>query len=185
MKRAATAKRQGPAGTATKRGAALLRQTPKPKRSSPRRSKQGNIKQHPITKEEIIERTIYGLVNEGANILDEGHALRSVDIDIVYVYGYGFPAFRGGPMFYADTIGLKKVYDRVCQFEKEHGFWWKPSPLLKRWPRRERPSPISTARSGAARTRMTKRWPSREFASRASSLRGIRCAGTDPLRDSS
>ena len=69
---------------------------------------------------------------KGANILDEGHALRSVDIDIVYVYGYGFPAFRGGPMFYADTIGLKKVYDRVCQFEKEHGFWWKPSPLLKR-----------------------------------------------------
>ncbi len=94
--------------------------------------KEGNIKQHPISKEEIIERTIYGLVNEGASILDEGHALRSVDIDIVYVYGYGFPAFRGGPMFYADTIGLKKVYDRVCQFEKEHGFWWKPSPLLKR-----------------------------------------------------
>jgi 3-hydroxyacyl-CoA dehydrogenase len=94
--------------------------------------KEGNVKQHPITKEEIIERTIYGLVNEGASILDEGHALRSVDIDIVYVYGYGFPAFRGGPMFYADTIGLKKVYDRVCQFEKEHGFWWKPSPLLKR-----------------------------------------------------
>jgi 3-hydroxyacyl-CoA dehydrogenase len=94
--------------------------------------KEGGNKQHPITKEEIIERTIYGLINEGANILDEGHALRSVDIDIVYVYGYGFPAFRGGPMFYADTVGLKKVYDRVCQFEKEHGFWWKPSPLLKR-----------------------------------------------------
>ena len=94
--------------------------------------KEGSIKQHKIGKEEIIERTIYGLVNEGAAILDEGYALRSVDIDIVYVYGYGFPAFRGGPMFYADTIGLKKVYDRVCQFEKEHGFWWKPSPLLKR-----------------------------------------------------
>ena len=92
----------------------------------------GGVKQHPATKEEIIERTIYGLVNEGAAILDEGHALRSVDIDIVYVYGYGFPAFRGGPMFYADTIGLKKVYDRVRQFEKAHGFWWKPSPLLKR-----------------------------------------------------
>jgi 3-hydroxyacyl-CoA dehydrogenase len=95
-------------------------------------AKEGKIKQRTITKEEMIERTIYGLVNEGAAILDEGHALRSVDIDIVYVYGYAFPAFRGGPMFYADTIGLKKVYDRVCQFEKEHGFWWKPSPLLKR-----------------------------------------------------
>ncbi len=94
--------------------------------------KEGNIKQHTIGKEEIIERTIYALINEGANILEEGHALRSVDIDIVYIYGYGFPAFRGGPMFYADTIGPKKVYDRVCQFEKEHGFWWKPSPLLKR-----------------------------------------------------
>ncbi|HEV8069500.1 MAG TPA: 3-hydroxyacyl-CoA dehydrogenase NAD-binding domain-containing protein [Planctomycetaceae bacterium] len=94
--------------------------------------KEANIAQRKIGKEEIIERTIYGLINEGAAILDEGHALRSVDIDIVYIYGYGFPAFRGGPMFYADTIGLKKVYDRVCQFEKEHGFWWKPSPLLKR-----------------------------------------------------
>ncbi len=94
--------------------------------------KEANIPQRKIGKEEIIERTIYGLINEGAFILDEGHALRSVDIDIVYIYGYGFPAFRGGPMFYADTIGLKKVYDRVCQFEKEQGFWWKPSPLLKR-----------------------------------------------------
>jgi 3-hydroxyacyl-CoA dehydrogenase len=94
--------------------------------------KEAGIKQRTIDKEEIIERTIYGLVNEGAAILDEGHALRSVDIDIVYVYGYGFPAFRGGPMFYADMIGLKKVYDRVRQFEKEHGFWWKPSALLKR-----------------------------------------------------
>jgi 3-hydroxyacyl-CoA dehydrogenase len=94
--------------------------------------KEAKIAQRKIGKEEIIERTIYGLINEGAAILDEGHALRSVDIDIVYIYGYGFPAFRGGPMFYADTIGLKKVYDRVCQFEKEHGFWWKPSPLLKR-----------------------------------------------------
>jgi 3-hydroxyacyl-CoA dehydrogenase len=93
--------------------------------------KEANIPQRKIGKEEIIERTIYGLINEGAFILDEGHALRSVDIDIVYIYGYGFPAFRGGPMFYADSIGLKKVYDRVCQFEKEQGFWWKPSPLLK------------------------------------------------------
>jgi 3-hydroxyacyl-CoA dehydrogenase len=95
-------------------------------------AKEGNIPQRKIGKEEIVERTIYGLINEGAQILDEGHALRSVDIDIVYIYGYGFPAFRGGPMFYADTIGLKKIYDRVCPFEKEQGFWWKPSPLLKR-----------------------------------------------------
>jgi 3-hydroxyacyl-CoA dehydrogenase len=94
--------------------------------------REGNIPQRRITRDEIIERTIYALVNEGARILEEGFALRAVDIDIVYVYGYGFPAFRGGPMLYGDTVGLKKVYDRVCEFEKQHGFWWKPAPLLKK-----------------------------------------------------
>ncbi len=89
------------------------------------------IKRRKITKEEILDRTLYALVNEGANILAEGIALRAVDIDMLYILGYGFPAFRGGPMWYADTVGLKKVYDRVCQFEKEHGTLWAPSPLLK------------------------------------------------------
>jgi len=93
---------------------------------------EGGVPQREISKQEIVERTVYGLVNEGARILEEGFALRAVDIDIVYIYGYGFPAFRGGPMFYADTVGLKTVYDRVCAFEKEHGFWWEPAPLLKR-----------------------------------------------------
>ena len=64
-----------------------------------------------ISEEEIVERTIYALVNEGARILEEGYALRAVDIDIIYVNGYGFPAYRGGPMWYADTVGLKNVYD--------------------------------------------------------------------------
>ncbi len=50
---------------------------------------------------------------------------------MLYILGYGYPAHRGGPMWYADTVGLKKVYDRICQFEKEHGSNWKPSPLLK------------------------------------------------------
>ncbi len=94
--------------------------------------REAGIPQRKIGKDEIIERTVYALVNEGARILEEGYALRAVDIDIVYLYGYGFPAFRGGPMFYADTVGLKKVYDRVCAFEKEHGFWWQPAPLLKK-----------------------------------------------------
>jgi 3-hydroxyacyl-CoA dehydrogenase len=71
------------------------------------------------------------LVNEGAHILEEGFALRAVDIDIIYVNGYGFPAWRGGPMWYADTVGLKKVYDRVSEFHAQFGEMWKPAPLLK------------------------------------------------------
>jgi 3-hydroxyacyl-CoA dehydrogenase len=90
------------------------------------------IPQRNIDEQEIIDRCIYALVNEGARILEEGYALRSVDIDIIYLSGYGFPAWRGGPMFYADTVGLKKVYERICEFEKQHGAWWTPAPLLKK-----------------------------------------------------
>ena len=61
---------------------------------------------------------MYALVNEGANILDEGIALRASDIDMVYLTGYGFPPYRGGPMFYADTVGLKKVLDAIERFAK-------------------------------------------------------------------
>ena len=84
-----------------------------------------------ISAEEIVERNIYALVNEGARILEEGYALRAVDIDIIYINGYGFPAHRGGPMWYADTVGLKKVYERIQEFEKQHGALWTPAPLLK------------------------------------------------------
>ncbi len=94
-------------------------------------AKEAGIKRHEISNEEILERTLYALVNEGANILAEGIALRAVDIDMLYILGYGYPAFRGGPMWYADTVGLKKVYDKICEFEKEHGSLWEPSPLLK------------------------------------------------------
>lgn len=89
------------------------------------------INRRAISAEEIIERTIYALINEGARILAEGFALRAVDIDIVYIYGYGFPAHRGGPMWYADTVGLANVYHRICDFERQHGGWWNPAPLLK------------------------------------------------------
>ncbi len=89
------------------------------------------IEQHEISSQEIIERCLYALVNEGARILGDNIALRSSDIDIIYIYGYGFPAQRGGPMFYADSIGLKKVYEKVCQFESDQGERWKPAPLLK------------------------------------------------------
>ena len=85
-----------------------------------------------ILAEEIVERTVYALINEGAKILEEGFALRAVDIDIIYLNGYGFPAYRGGPMWYADTVGLAKVYERVRQFEQEHGHLWQPAGLLQR-----------------------------------------------------
>src|SRR5207248_6267272 len=90
------------------------------------------IEQREIGPAEIVDRCIYALVNEGARILEEGYALRAVDIDIVYIFGYGFPAYRGGPMFYADTVGLREVYGRIVGFEAQHGELWKPAPLLKR-----------------------------------------------------
>lgn len=85
-----------------------------------------------IATHEIIERTIYALVNEGARILEEGFARCAADIDLVYVNGYGFPANRGGPMLYADAVGLKVVYQRILEFQRIHGANWEPSPLLAR-----------------------------------------------------
>jgi 3-hydroxyacyl-CoA dehydrogenase len=88
------------------------------------------IQRRKISEDEIIERTMYALVNEGAKILEEGFALRAVDIDIIYINGYGYPAWRGGPMWYADTVGLKNVYDRILEFHAHHGDLWEPAPLL-------------------------------------------------------
>jgi 3-hydroxyacyl-CoA dehydrogenase len=93
---------------------------------------EAGIPQRQISKEEIVDRCVYALVNEGARILEEGYALRAVDIDIIYLNGYGFPAHRGGPMWYADSIGLKNIFDRVEEFHKQHGELWEPAPLLKR-----------------------------------------------------
>jgi 3-hydroxyacyl-CoA dehydrogenase len=95
-------------------------------------SAEAGIPQRQISAEEIVDRCIYALVNEGARILEEGYALRAVDIDIIYINGYGFPAHRGGPMWHADTVGLKKVYQRICDFHRQHGELWEPAPLLKR-----------------------------------------------------
>ncbi len=92
---------------------------------------ESGVAQRQISNEEIVERTIYALVNEGARILEEGYAYRAVDIDMIYVTGYGFPAYRGGPMWYADSVGLANVYRRICQFEAQHGSLWTPAPLLK------------------------------------------------------
>ena len=89
------------------------------------------IKTRSISDEEIVERLIYALVNEAAYILEEGIALRASDIDMVYLTGYGFPPYRGGPMFYADTVGLDKVLASIEKFQKGYmGEVWKPAPLL-------------------------------------------------------
>ncbi|MEF2265842.1 3-hydroxyacyl-CoA dehydrogenase NAD-binding domain-containing protein [Janthinobacterium sp. LS2A] len=84
-----------------------------------------------ISDQEIVERLVYALVNEGARILEEGIALRASDIDMVYLTGYGFPLFRGGPMFYADTVGLPNVLDTIAGYANgRHGEAWTPAPLL-------------------------------------------------------
>jgi 3-hydroxyacyl-CoA dehydrogenase len=95
--------------------------------------KEENIQTRQISDEEIVERLIYALVNEAAYILEEGIALRASDIDMVYLTGYGFPPYRGGPMFYADTIGLQNVLDSIQRFQSGYqGAVWKPAPLLVR-----------------------------------------------------
>jgi 3-hydroxyacyl-CoA dehydrogenase len=91
---------------------------------------EAGIARRTIVDQEIVERTMYALANEGAKILAEGVALRASDIDLVYVNGYGFPAYRGGPMHFADTIGLAEVAEHVRQFHAAHGDWWTPAPLL-------------------------------------------------------
>jgi 3-hydroxyacyl-CoA dehydrogenase len=95
-------------------------------------AREAGIPQRNISSDDIVERCVYALANEGARILDEGMALRAVDIDIIYLNGYGFPAYRGGPMWYADTVGLKNVYQRICDFRSQQGELWEPAPLLKR-----------------------------------------------------
>ena len=91
------------------------------------------VEQREIDTDEIVDRLIFALVNEGLNILDEGIAQRPGDIDVVYVYGYGFPAWRGGPMHYADAVGLAHVLERVREFEHRFGPEnWTPAPLLEK-----------------------------------------------------
>jgi len=89
------------------------------------------VERRQVSEQEIVERLVYALVNEGALILEEGIALRASDIDMVYLTGYGFPLHRGGPMFYADTVGLGNVLDAIGKFARgRHGEAWKPAPLL-------------------------------------------------------
>ena len=95
-------------------------------------SKELGIERRQIGDDEIRERCLYALVNEGAKILEEGLALRAGDIDVIWIYGYGFPVHKGGPMFHADQVGLGKVHDALCQLADVYGDMLKPSPLLER-----------------------------------------------------
>ncbi len=84
-----------------------------------------------IDDQEILERCLYPLINEGAKILEQGIAIRASDIDVIWIYGYGFPIHRGGPMFHADKVGPKAIYDAMCRLHQEHGDLLKPAALLE------------------------------------------------------
>jgi 3-hydroxyacyl-CoA dehydrogenase len=95
-------------------------------------ARDAGIVRREISNDEIIERCLYTLINEGARILEEGYAQRAADLDVIYCTGYGFPMYRGGPMWYADTVGVKKVYETVRDFHARFGELWEPAPLLRR-----------------------------------------------------
>jgi len=95
-------------------------------------SKELGIERRTISDQEILERCLYPLVNEGAKILDEGIALRSGDVDVVWIHGYGFPRHRGGPMFWAETVGLDVITAAMHRYQDRHGAWMAPAPLLEK-----------------------------------------------------
>jgi len=91
----------------------------------------GITRRSDITEQEIVERCMYALVNQGAQLLGDGIALRPGDEDIVYIFGYGFPWYQGGPMWWADTVGVKKIYEQILTWQKTLGNHWQPAPRLK------------------------------------------------------
>jgi 3-hydroxyacyl-CoA dehydrogenase len=113
-------------------------------------SKELGIERRAVSDDEILERCMYSMINEGAKILDEGIALRASDIDTVWINGYGFPGHRGGPMFFADTVSPAKVLARVTEFLAVHGKSWQPSALLERLAREGRSFGWFDANKGAS-----------------------------------
>ena len=93
-------------------------------------AKTQGVERRQISDEEIVERTLYTMVNEGAKILEEGMAQRASDIDVVWVYGYGWPVYRGGPMFWADTVGLQNIVEGLKRQEERMGSDFSFSKLL-------------------------------------------------------
>ena len=96
------------------------------------------ITRHAIADDDIIARIMTALANEGAQVLADGYAIRASDIDVVYAHGFGFPRHRGGPMFYADTVGLRTVLARVNAYRQQFGDYWQPSSLLQKLAREGR-----------------------------------------------
>ena len=90
------------------------------------------IERREISDDEILRRCVYPMINEAAKILEEGLAIRPSDIDVVWVYGYGWPVYRGGPVRYADHIGLENVHKELLDFQNQHGDFWKPAALLEK-----------------------------------------------------
>ena len=89
------------------------------------------VPQISVSDEEIIERLLFSMINEGALILEEGIAMRSSDVDVIFCHGYGMPRYRGGPMMYGDTVGLKTVVAAMEKYRARYGdLYWKPAPLL-------------------------------------------------------
>jgi 3-hydroxyacyl-CoA dehydrogenase len=95
-------------------------------------SREQSVQRRPISDQEILERLLYPMVNEGAKILEEKLAIRASDIDVIWVYGYGWPVYRGGPMFWADQVGLKAIKTRMLEMQRRHGDVWQPAALLSR-----------------------------------------------------
>jgi 3-hydroxyacyl-CoA dehydrogenase len=94
-------------------------------------SEDAGIERREISDDEVLKRCLYPLINEGAKILEEGLAIRASDIDVIWVHGYGFPRYRGGPMFWADTLGLDEVYETMRRYHAEHGELMRPAALLE------------------------------------------------------
>jgi 3-hydroxyacyl-CoA dehydrogenase len=90
------------------------------------------VPQHEFTDEEILRRLLFASVNEACRILDEGKALRASDVDVMWLYGFGFPRYRGGLMYWADGIGVREVYNQIAAWHQRYGERWAPSPLLRR-----------------------------------------------------
>lgn len=95
-------------------------------------SKDAGIERRSISDDEILKRCIYPMINEGCKILEEGIAVRASDIDVTWVYGYGWPVYRGGPMRYAEAVGLKNIYNTLLEYQKSHGNFFKPAALLEK-----------------------------------------------------
>jgi 3-hydroxyacyl-CoA dehydrogenase len=95
------------------------------------------IERREISDQEILERLLYPMINEGAKILEEGIAIRPSDIDVIWVYGYGWPTYRGGPMYYADSVGVPRILDRLFELQALHGDFFRPAALLNERPVRD------------------------------------------------